>query len=203
MGKILTKKFFERPALRVARDLVGKFLVLRRRTSKLAFMITETEAYIGPQDKASHAHSGKTARNAPMFGEAGRWYVYFTYGMHWMLNIVTGPKDYPAAVLIRGVSGTPFSAQHFVGYAYLAAAGLLCSPRRAAQCPPKYSPQKELDGPAKLTKFLKIDKHFNDKLASRATGLWIAAPSGRASLRARGFWSQHVRWLLGHWLFGI
>ena len=68
-------------------------------------MITETEAYVGPEDKASHAHRGKTSRNAPMFGPAGRWYVYFTYGMHWMLNIVTGRKDYPAAVLIRGVEG--------------------------------------------------------------------------------------------------
>ena len=65
-------------------------------------MISEVEAYNGPEDKASHASRGKTERNKMMFGEAGNWYVYFTYGMHWMLNIVTGPKDYPAAVLIRG-----------------------------------------------------------------------------------------------------
>ena len=68
-------------------------------------MIIEVEAYDGFHDKASHAARGKTKRNAPMFGHAGHWYVYFTYGMHWMLNIVTGKKGYPAAVLIRGVNG--------------------------------------------------------------------------------------------------
>lgn len=65
-------------------------------------MITETEAYDGPDDKASHAHRGETARNEVMFREAGFWYVYLVYGMHHMLNIVTGKKEYPAAVLIRG-----------------------------------------------------------------------------------------------------
>ena len=68
-------------------------------------MITETEAYHGFEDKASHAHKGKTPRNKVMFGDPGHWYTYFVYGVHWMLNIVTGPKDYPAAVLIRGVQG--------------------------------------------------------------------------------------------------
>ena len=68
-------------------------------------MITDVEAYDGFDDKASHAHRGETERNAPMFGEAGHWYVYLVYGMHWMLNIVTGEKEYPAAVLIRGVEG--------------------------------------------------------------------------------------------------
>ena len=74
-------------------------------------MITEVEAYDGPRDKASHASRGLTPRNAPMFGEAGRFYIYFTYGMHWMLNIVTGKRGYPAAVLIRGVQywGRPTS----------------------------------------------------------------------------------------------
>lgn len=68
-------------------------------------MITEVEAYDGFEDKASHASRGKTDRNQVMFGEAGRFYVYFTYGMHWLLNIVTGKENYPAAVLIRGVEG--------------------------------------------------------------------------------------------------
>lgn len=68
-------------------------------------MIVETEAYHGLHDKASHAHRGQTARNTPMFGEAGTIYVYFTYGIHWMLNLVTGKEKYPAAVLIRGVEG--------------------------------------------------------------------------------------------------
>ena len=91
----------------VARELLGKFLCRQQFGNRVpkCLMITEVEAYVGPQDKASHAHRGKTARNFPMFGEAGRWYVYFTYGMHWMLSIVAEPKDYPAAVLIRAVEG--------------------------------------------------------------------------------------------------
>ena len=66
-------------------------------------MITEVEAYDGFDDRASHAHKGKTARNAVMFGPAGHWYVYLCYGMHWMLNVVTRQAGYPAAILIRGV----------------------------------------------------------------------------------------------------
>ena len=102
---VLGKKFFDRPTLAVARELLGKYLVRRRGKKIEKFIITEVEAYDGFKDNASHASRGKTLRNAPMFCEAGIWYVYFTYGMHHMLNIVTGPKDYPAAVLIRGVGG--------------------------------------------------------------------------------------------------
>ncbi len=101
MRKVLQKEFFEQPTLLVAENLLGKFLV----RENMAFMVTETEAYDGFLDKASHASRGETARNKVMFGEAGVWYVYFVYGMHNMLNIVTGAKGYPAAVLIRGVEG--------------------------------------------------------------------------------------------------
>lgn len=132
---VLRKAFFDRPTPTVARDLLGAFLVRRIGKKTLAFMITETEAYHGFQDKASHASRGQTARNTPMFGEAGTIYVYFTYGMHWMLNIVCGKKTYPAAVLIRGVEG--------------------------------------INGPARLTKALKIDKSLNAKKLSQQTGLWI------------------------------
>lgn len=158
MKKVLSQKFFERKAATVARELLGKFLCVNlpnpllgkegKRFAGRCLMITETEAYDGVKDKASHAHKGKTLRNAPMFGPAGRWYVYFTYGMHWMLNIVTGREGYPAAVLIRGVEG--------------------------------------INGPGRVTKFLKIDKQFNTKPANKKTGLWIAAPSGRASPRKYG-----------------
>ncbi len=65
-------------------------------------MIIEVEAYDGPGDRASHSYRGRTARNAPMFGPAGCWYVYLCYGVHEMLNLVTGPAGYPAAILIRG-----------------------------------------------------------------------------------------------------
>ena len=75
-------------------------------------MITETEAYDGFNDLASHASRGKTRRNEVMFREAGHIYVYFTYGMHWMLNIVTGPAGYPAAVLIRGARTLDGTARH-------------------------------------------------------------------------------------------
>lgn len=103
MKKVLSQKFFERNTLAVARELLGKYIVRRVRGKEIAVMITEVEAYDGLNDKASHAHRGETVRNKPMFGNAGVWYVYVVYGMHEMVNIVTGKKGYPAAVLIRGV----------------------------------------------------------------------------------------------------
>ena len=120
----------------MAEELLGKFLMRRLPSGEImARMILETEAYDGFHDKASHASRGKTNRNTIMFGHAGFWYVYFTYGMHWMLNIVTREKEYPAAVLIRGVEG--------------------------------------LNGPARLTKELQIDKNLNGAPASKKSGLWI------------------------------
>lgn len=75
-----------------------------RGQEKIMALITEVEAYDGPEDLASHARLGRrTTRTEVMFAAGGVWYVYFTYGLHWLLNIVTGPVDYPAAVLIRGV----------------------------------------------------------------------------------------------------
>jgi DNA-3-methyladenine glycosylase len=97
----LTRKFFERPTLIVARELLGKIIVRRIGNQKVSMMITETEAYIGEKDLASHARFGKTKRNAVMYGPAGVWYPYFIYGMHWMLNVTTEGVDEPAAVLIR------------------------------------------------------------------------------------------------------
>lgn len=97
----ITQSFFNRSAQVVARELLGKYLVRELNDKRIAAMITETEAYVGPHDLASHASRGLTARNAPMFGPPARWYIYFVYGMHWMLNVVTGKNGYPAAVLIR------------------------------------------------------------------------------------------------------
>lgn len=102
---ILKGKFFERSAIVVARTLLGKYLVRKHHGKIIALMITETEAYDGPLDLASHASKGRTARTEVMFGDSGIWYVYLIYGMYDMLNIVTGPRDYPAAILIRGVEG--------------------------------------------------------------------------------------------------
>jgi DNA-3-methyladenine glycosylase len=103
MRRVLKRDFFDRPTLLVAEELIGKFLVRERDGVGSAHRITEVEAYDGPKDKASHAFRGRTPRNAVMFGPAGVLYVYFTYGMHHMLNVTTGPEGYPAAVLIRGI----------------------------------------------------------------------------------------------------
>jgi DNA-3-methyladenine glycosylase len=129
--KVLKPEFFARNTLVVARDLLGKYLVVGNK----ALMITEVEAYHGHNDLGSHARRGQTPGNTPMFGSPGTVYVYFTYGMHYMLNLVTEEEGYPAAVLIRGVEG--------------------------------------INGPGRLTKFLKIDKRFNAKPLAKKTGIWI------------------------------
>jgi len=141
MRRVLTRDFFNRPTLAVAKELPGKFLVRKingpkgRASKEIALMITEVEAYHGFNDLASHASHGKTARNAPMFAAPSTLYIHFTYGMHWMLNIVTEREEYPAAVLIRGAG--------------------------------------DIVGPARLTKFLQIDKSLLGKMLGKKTGLWI------------------------------
>jgi DNA-3-methyladenine glycosylase len=140
---VLTRCFFDRPTLKVAEELLGKYLVRKWRGKIIAAMITEVEAYDGPYDRASHASRGKTERNKTMFGPAGHFYVYFTYGMHWLLNIVTDKDGYPAAVLIRGVEG--------------------------------------MNGPARVTKFLHIDKKLNGKPADKKSGLWFENGPARRS----------------------
>lgn len=105
-SRALPRRFFERPADRVARELLGACLVMGDARGRIArHIVVETEAYLGAHDLACHAARGMTPRNAVMFGPAGVWYVYLCYGMHWMLNVVTGPVGAPAAVLIRGVAG--------------------------------------------------------------------------------------------------
>ncbi|MFM7108580.1 MAG: DNA-3-methyladenine glycosylase [Planctomycetaceae bacterium] len=101
---ILDAAFFDRPADRVARELLGARLAVRAADGRIVrHVIVETEAYLGAHDLACHGSRGLTQRTATMFGPAGCWYVYLCYGMHWMLNIVTGAAGVPAAVLIRGV----------------------------------------------------------------------------------------------------
>lgn len=104
MSRVLPQAFFQRPTLLVAEELLGKFLIVQDADGKeSAHLIREVEAYDGPEDLASHASRGRTARTSVMFGPGGYWYVYLIYGMYWMLNIVTGDAEYPAAILIRGV----------------------------------------------------------------------------------------------------
>lgn len=173
MRRVLSQKFFERSAPSVAKDLLGKFLVRQYRGRQLAYMICEVEAYCGLEDKASHASRGKTKRNAVMFGSAGHWYVYFVYGMHWMLNIVTGSEGYPAAVLIRGVAKIDKRGEpHLLQVKKL----IMNRGQGAIQI---------IKGPARLTKQLKIDKRFNGKLTDRKSGLWIEDRGVKSRIKRR------------------
>jgi DNA-3-methyladenine glycosylase len=145
MRKMLGKGFFDKPTIMVAQALLGKYIVRKWRGKTIDLVITEVEAYDGPLDRASHASRGMTPRNKIMFGEAGYWYTYFTYGMHWMVNVVTGSEGYPAATLIR--------AGKYVD--------------------PKTKKEIAVNGPARLTKILRIDGKFNERPAIRKTGLWF------------------------------
>lgn len=107
MTRSLPRPFFARDAETVAHDLLGCLLVRRTAIGDRICRIVETEAYVGAHDLACHASKGRTARTEPMFGEAGHAYVYFVYGMHHLLNVVTGPVDDPQAVLIRGAEPWP------------------------------------------------------------------------------------------------
>jgi len=99
----LAREFFVRDTLEVARDLLGRVLVRVLDGERLSGRIVEVEAYIGEDDLASHARFGLTERNAAMYGPPGHAYVYLIYGVHHCLNLVTGPKGFPAAVLIRAL----------------------------------------------------------------------------------------------------
>jgi DNA-3-methyladenine glycosylase len=102
----LLQKFFDRDVLEVAPDLVGKILVRKFSDGKeLRLRIVETEAYRGEEDKACHAHKGRTPRSETMYMKAGTIYMYLIYGMYWMLNIVTEKENVPQAVLIRCIEG--------------------------------------------------------------------------------------------------
>jgi DNA-3-methyladenine glycosylase len=149
----LPHEFYDRPTLAVARALLGMRLVRLLDGVELAGIITETEAYIGEADLGCHAKSGRTRRNAVMYGPPGFAYVYFTYGMHWMLNAVTEPAGFPAAVLIRAIQ--PVQGLDII------------SARRQG---------RDTLGPAKLTQALGVEAALNGAdLCSPTSGLWIEA----------------------------
>ena len=102
---VLGEDFFHRDALDVAPQLLGKMLVTNIGGEEKRVRITETEVYRGVEDTACHAHKGRTRRTELLFGESGIIYVYLCYGMHWLMNIITGEKDQPQGVLIRAAQG--------------------------------------------------------------------------------------------------
>jgi len=148
--------FFSRSAPQVAPDLLGCLLVRQWQRQRLAGIIVEVEAYQGVDDQACHARAGKTARNAVMFGLPGHAYVYFTYGMHWMLNLVCELEGIPAAVLIRAIKP-------------LEGLGAMRNLRPHLADKPGW-----LNGPAKLTQALAIAREQNGvDVCSEEGGLWL------------------------------
>jgi DNA-3-methyladenine glycosylase len=159
MEECLPVSFYSREVVTVARELLGMRLVRCFEEQRLVGYIIETEAYNGEEDLACHARSGLTPRTAIMYGPPGRAYVYFTYGMHWCLNCVTGPEGFPAAVLVRALF--PIEGVDQIAL------------RRSNR------PRSEwCNGPGKLTQALAIDGSMNGvDLCDPQGELWIE--SGR------------------------
>lgn len=145
---LLPITFYERDALEVARALLGMYVC----RDEVVVRITEVEAYRWPEDSASHGRFGRTARNAPMWGPAGRAYVFTCYGLHHLLNVVTGHPDEAAAVLLR-------AAEPVAGIAAIRA-------RRGGRHGPVL-----LSGPGKLGAALGLDRGWNHHELHRAGGL--------------------------------
>ncbi len=153
----LKKDFYTRDTLRVAKELLGKYIVRELDGHRLILMITETEAYIGSVDKACHAYNyKKTERTSTLFREGGCSYVYLIYGMYSCLNVVTDIEGEPCAVLIRGgepVEGIEYMSRLRYGKDY----GELTS----------YQLKNFANGPGKLCKALAIDRELNGVLLDR------------------------------------
>lgn len=150
----IKKDFYNRETLKVAQEILGKFLVRKIGKKIIAGKIVETEAYVGLSDLASHASRGKTARTAPMFGPPGHAYVYLVYGLNYCFNIVTEKENYPAAILIRAIE-----------------------PAEGADLMKRYRKTQKLifnltNGPGKLCQAFKINKTLNS-LDLTKNILWI------------------------------
>jgi DNA-3-methyladenine glycosylase len=183
---ILPREFYSRPTLTVARELICAQLVRRWNKFTLAGLIVETEAYIGEQDLACHAKAGRTRRTAPMYGPPGHAYVYFTYGNHWMFNVVTEREGFPAAVLVRAIQ--PVN-------------GLTIISRRRRG--------GDTLGPGKLTQALNITKMQNSAdLTNRDSGVWIETgvrvPDSAVTIGPRvGLNKTPEPWLSKPWRFQV
>lgn len=148
-GGLIPLDFYLRPVEEVARELLGQCLV----RDGVAVRITEAEAYGGPEDSASHGRHGRTVRNAPMWEEGGRAYLYLCYGLHRMLNVVTGPRDVCGAVLIRACEP-------------LAGMDAILARRRMARVAPAL-----LAGPGRVAQALALELDFSGHLLFEAGGL--------------------------------
>lgn len=152
----LPREFYARDTLTVACELLGKRLVRLDEGMRLAGRITEVEAYIGEDDRASHASPGPTARNAPMYGPPGHTYVYLIYGVHHCLNVVTEREGFPAAILIRAI-------EPLEGLTIIQQRRGLQGPPRALTC-----------GPGRVCQALDIDRSLNTcDLCAPDARLWI------------------------------
>lgn len=147
----LPRSFYRRPADVVAPELLGRFLVRRDGGSRVVLRLVEVEAYLGADDPASHAFRGRTARNAAMFLRGGHAYVYFVYGMHFCLNVVTGEEGVAHAVLLRAaevVDGVETVAR-----------------RRGVDA--GVAPRLLAGGPARLCQALGVDRSFDGASLAR------------------------------------
>lgn len=154
----LSRAFYERPTLDVARDLIGRTLVHETPAGRAAGVIVETEAYIGEDDPACHAAPGPTARNAPLYGPPGLAYVYLNYGIHYLVNAVTEPEGSPAAVLIRALEPVE-------GIALMRRRRARGAGRAAAS----FTEAELCRGPGNLTRALGIDLRQNSHDLTRSS----------------------------------
>jgi len=188
--KCLPESFYAAEVVDVARQLLGMRLVRSLDGVRISGIITETEAYRGEEDLACHARSGKTLRNAVMYGRPGRAYIYFTYGMHWCLNAVCGPEGFPAAVLIRAIH--PIEGKDVIA--------LQREGRKSSDW---------CSGPARLCKALAIDKALNGAaLCEDESPLWIEEgtflPDSNISITPRiGISNTPEPWRSKPWRFVV
>ena len=183
----LPPAFYARDTVVVARALLGQLLVSVVGGRRCLARIVETEAYVGPHDPACHAAGWRrTPRNEALYGPPGHAYVYFTYGMHWCVNVVTGPPGYPAAVLLRAAEPL---------------AGLPAMRRRRGTA----DDRTLAAGPARLTQALGIDRRL-DGHDLRARPLWVAAgesvPRRRIAAGPRIGIRVATDWPLRFWVAG-
>jgi len=193
----LPREFFDRPATQVAPDLLGCVLWHDSPAGRVAVRLVEAEAYEGLTDPASHAFRGQTARNAVMFGPPGHVYVYFTYGMHFCVNLVCLPPGQPSAVLLRAgevIEGAGLAAYRRTGANALAssaarangAAGAGRDPLAAANGRP-LRPVDLARGPARLCQALDIDRSLNGAdVCAAGSPLGVGPAPGHDQPRAAG-----------------